>query len=630
MNSIASSNSNSTRENSFILYKDKALALINKEEVNEKELLSYSKELINLPIIEPIVEKSLSLFNQDSFEIFKKEKVNPAFIRNLLNIIEIINFIWLASKKKINIFHQTLMEIGIIFAFVYRNEKDTKNGIDYVLLSPLPNIVFDIIAKYGKKCFDEADKFDFNDELFSINDNKKQIGIIYQESSIVQILSNFDLNKLIICPKIMYYLQYNFSKYLFNNKILNVPMNFLELTHEEKKKYSGYNEIDLSFSILENVEIAENFAFNATKLKNNEFIIKNYDGINKNKIIFEKDSNIFIELKSSIKNLDINSTIENFKKISNRFSSAYKNFAYSKIDNKLKKDKISYYLFYNDNKLELFNKIDYGMKLPNDIEIWFNSANVQLLSIVSLQNQIREINEKIDSQNNEIFQLHNKIYQLNNEIIKQNNENEKNILINEYKFAILDLKYLNIKEDSLIKIIEKYKNNKSINIFAVYHECNKLFLKAIDLFEKINTPEGLIILNDQIIGLEEPPENYLYFIELLEKKIKGNTFAKKYYISYKNTLTGKDYISTNKKICHYLICEKEISNILKNIFKFIYFLDSNPELLNFLYGSILFYTVIIAKYDNKYLNIYNNLLDTDIEKSIISIIETINPTFIKN
>ena len=117
-----------------------------------------------------------------------------------------------------------------------------------------------------------------------------------------------------ICPKIIYYLRYEKSKNLFTNNIFNNPKNFLDLVHEEieteneietYKEFYGYNEIDLSLYLYEDAKLKENFTFNIVKEKNSEYISKKLSPPEKGHITFEKNSNIFIELKSSIKNFKI-------------------------------------------------------------------------------------------------------------------------------------------------------------------------------------------------------------------------------------------------------------------------------------------------------------------------------------
>jgi hypothetical protein len=120
-----------------------------------------------------------------------------------------------------------------MFSFLFRNEKDNTDGIDYALMAPIPNIVYDFIAKNGKGSFKVPNNFDFNEEVFSTDKNDTQIGYVYQENSISQLLSNLNPKDVIICPKIIYYLRYEKSKYLFTNNIFNNPGNFLDLVHKD-------------------------------------------------------------------------------------------------------------------------------------------------------------------------------------------------------------------------------------------------------------------------------------------------------------------------------------------------------------------------------------------------------------
>lgn len=68
--------------------KDKVLSFLKNKTVNAKELEDISKELMKIPNLDDeIIPISKSLINASSFEISKKEKVNPIYFRNLLNVI---------------------------------------------------------------------------------------------------------------------------------------------------------------------------------------------------------------------------------------------------------------------------------------------------------------------------------------------------------------------------------------------------------------------------------------------------------------------------------------------------------------------------------------------------------------
>ena len=183
MNSNSSPNS---KENSSIIsesLKEMALSLIKDENINEKEITAYSQDLMTIPNLdEDVVNIDSPLLEINSFGIFSATNINPVFARNLLNIIHIINFIWLASKNKVEIFHRTLLNLGIMLSFSLRNEKDDKAGIDYVLMAQILNLTYDFIAKNGKGSFKIPNNFDFDEEIFNIDKNDTQIEYVYQEN----------------------------------------------------------------------------------------------------------------------------------------------------------------------------------------------------------------------------------------------------------------------------------------------------------------------------------------------------------------------------------------------------------------------------------------------------------------
>ena len=534
------SSSNST-SNSIILLKalkDRALSLIKDENVDEKEILACSQDLMAIPNLDDdIVPITSPLLGKNSFEIFNKKKINPVFARNLLNIIHIINFIWIASKNKIDIFHKTLLNLGMMFSYLFRNDKDDKDGVDYALMAPIPNTIYDFIAKNGKGSFKDPNNFDFDEEVFSTDKNDTQVGYVYQENSISQILSNLNPDKLIICPKIIFYMEYKCAKELFNNNIFNNPANFLDLVHKEivieneqeleigtdvekeveneirkEKEFYGYNEIDMSFSPSETAKLKENFTFNIVKEKNKDFISKSYSEVGDGNIVFEKDANIFIEIKWNLKYTKIENILTQLKKISRRFSFGYRNSAYEPLDKKFAKDNNCYFLLYDSNRIDLFNKISPNLTIDKDVEICYNSVNVQLSSIISLQNQIREVKKESNSQHEKLNKFQEQINQLQ-EQIKKEKEN------NDYNLSIMNIKILHATEESIIKLIKKSIETQSISLFKVFKTYTTLFIKSIKLLEKINPFEELITLNDNIIGKNELDDNnYDYNVSLSEEK----------------------------------------------------------------------------------------------------------------
>ena len=623
---MSSASSPSSTENSTILpesLKDRAISLLKEEKIDEKEITAFSQELMMLPNLDDdIVAITTPLLGIDSFEIFKEDKVNPVFIRYLLNLIHIINFIWLVSKNNIEVFHKSLLNLGIMFSYIYRNEKDDKDGIDYALLAQIPNSIYDFISKNGKNSFKDPNAFNFEEEIFNADKNEVQVGYVYQENVIASLLSNLDPKVITICPNIMFYLEYECSKKLFNTNIFNSPANYLNLVHKEdsQKSFHGYNEIDLSFTLSEPAKIKENFTFNVVKKKNEDLISKGYIPTN-DSIIFESNSNIFIEIKSSLKKQKMDDVMERLKNMCERFSLGYNNSAYANLEKKFSQNTHSSFLFYDDNRIDLFNKIDKDLKIDKDVEICYNSAYVQISSIVSLQNQIREIKKEENLQKE-------KINQLQELVINEREINRKEREINKYKLSIMNIKLMNLKEKDLKQIIEMCIKNGSVSSFSSFKSRNSSFIEGFNCFEKVNKVEDIIAFNDKILDEQVINQDYVTLLSLLDKKINEKTFCKNYYIAYKDMLTGKIYKETNGKKCDFPSCGKDIANIIKNVLKFIYLLDTDPMILNCFFAAILYYTIDIVQQSKNYENLYlSKFKDDDMEGNIIYVIKSLNPSF---
>ena len=93
----STSSRNSTMNSSIITFdsvKDRVISLLKENTPDEKELLTCSQDLMMIPNLDDeFVSLPSQLVNIDTFEISHKSKVNPIFIRNLLNIIQIVNFV---------------------------------------------------------------------------------------------------------------------------------------------------------------------------------------------------------------------------------------------------------------------------------------------------------------------------------------------------------------------------------------------------------------------------------------------------------------------------------------------------------------------------------------------------------
>ena len=157
---------------------------------------------------------------------------------------------------------------------------------------------------------------------------------------------------------------------------------------------------------------------------------------------------------------------------------------------------------------------------------------------------------------------------------------------------------------------------------------NESFLKASILHKKLHKKkfpsDDLIFLNDLVLSQKLPKKDYLNFISLLNSKINKKTFAEKYFTQYRNVLTGIKYIVSGGAEYDYPNYSKEISEILKKIFAFIYLLDTEGNLIiNSFYASILFYAIDIAKNKGD-KNFYEKLNVSEIDKCVVYLINSFN------
>jgi hypothetical protein len=631
LNSTMISN-NSTYES----IKDRTTSLIKSETVNEKELEDCAQELMLIPNLDDeIISASECLIDQNSFEIFQKEKENPIFIRNLLNIIQVINFVWVASKNNVDIFHKTLLNIGIMFSYLFRNEKDDNEGVDYGLLAPIPNTIYDFISKNGKYSFKSPDKFKFNEEIFSSDANDVQIGYIYKETSIIKIFSSFNPEKVTICPKIIYYMEHNSALKLFEQKIFDSPTNFKNLIYNEKE-FNGYNEIDMSFFLNEKTTIKENNTFNIIKEKNNNYVYRSYDQDKPKDIIFEKDTNIFLELKTSCKNATIDDIVSKLSNMAQRFSFAYKNPAYSSLDKKFSKNSISYSVIYDCNRNNLVSQMFKFSDLKKEVEVYYNSVNAPISSIVSLQNQIRgvkkeitKLQEQTTDYQEQITKLQGQTTDYQEQITKLQEQMKEFKDKQELDMIIMNLKIFNLSREGIEKILGKCISEKSLSPLSDFEKYNQLFINASKILKKTLPFKDPIFIIDRVLSETLPHSEYLDFISLLNEKINQQTFAKIYYNHYKNAITGIKYVISDGKEFDYPKYSKEISDILKNILAFIYLLDKDPLLLNCFFASVLYYAFDVAKTDKRYSNFYAKLKPSEIDKSVGFFINSLNSDFYK-
>ena len=72
-------------------------------------------------------------------------------------------------------------------------------------------------------------------------------------------------------------------------------------------------------------------------------------------------------MKSSLKDVDIVEIRNKLKTMSQRFSDTYKNTAYANLNKIFSKNNISYFLLYDNKRIDFFNKAKGDVKLDKEI-----------------------------------------------------------------------------------------------------------------------------------------------------------------------------------------------------------------------------------------------------------------------
>ena len=630
-------------------FKEKAIEILNNENISKDDIVKVSKEIRENPLFE--IEVKEKLFDEKFFEMPEKSDINPVFMLNLLNLIVIINFVWSAVKKNIESFHKILLELNIMFSFM-KNEK--KPQYEYALLSTVPIKFYEIIAEKGLNCFKRD--YNFNKAFLSSDRNIAQIGLGYQVNTISQLNSLFN-EKEIESPNIMYYIYHDKCEELFKKLIFNRPENNLDSQYTIDLSSHGYNEIDYSFILQDNIKISQNLIFNKV-FENNE-TIHFFNSNSQDNIELNKDTNIFVEIKTHIKSKEI---IPNLIKNSDLFSEAYKNPAFGGIENKFGKDKKEYYLLYNNQRSDAISeigKLNLEKDKLKDTKVIYNSGYVQISSIVSLQNQIRSMNMKIekiikDKENEKIKIIEEEEIKKKNMIEMFNQEKQE---INKKMLELFNQEKEKMKKEFKEDVYKKYIEPKILEFrdsFKVDSETIKSKLEEEDesklaknlmnfgsmqikyssLCDKVllfDADNKILNSADKVIGKilksEIEKKEFFELLSLLDIKISEKNFVSPYYEAFKSILTGPNW-SPNyspKNMGNLDIFSKsKFKDIIMKILGFIVVLEHDENLLNNFFEAVLYYVYSISKTDISCLTLFtiykrNNDLSTIVSKFIKSI-----------
>ena len=611
--------------------KDKALDLLNKETVSENDITKVSMSLRKHPLLS--IEVKEELVNEKSFEMLTLSEINPIFTLNLLNVIMIVNFVWNATKKNISLFHKILLDLNIMFSYVLKNND---REIGFALLATVPVQYYELIAEKGKKCF--KGNYSFNNEFLSFDRNIAQIGLVYQENTIVQLNSMLN-EKQTEAPNIMYFLCKEICTELFEKSVFNLPKNYLDLEYKLDFCDYGIKEIDYSFILTDDIKIQENLIFNKVfeNSQTSHFINTNS---NENVLILNKDTNIFVEIKSKLESKD---AITKLIDTSDLFSQAYTNLAFDSIEKKFSRQKIEYYLLYDTKRNDSFpilQKLTKEDQKIKNTKIVYNSGYVQIASIVSLQNQIREMDDKMDKMKEEMKDSLEQEKNKMKEEMKDSLEQEKNKMKEEMnKEMEIRMKKIENKMSIEQKVFEfklQHKidlktiqdilvNIKDVKDLLKFGSMNVYYTNLCQKILDIDNDNNIIITADKVIGKflksQDEIKEVFNLLSLLDKKISEKKFVAPYYEAFKCLLTGPNW---NSKLapknfkCFDAFSNNKFKEIIVKILKNIVVLEYDEELENNFFEATLYYVYKISQTDISCYNLFYIYYNKDDLRATVS------------
>lgn len=527
-----------------------------------------------------------------------------------------------------------------MFSYVLKNND---GEIGFALLATVPVHFYELIAEKGKKCF--KGDYSFNNEFLSFDRNIAQIGLVYQENTIVQLNSMLN-EKQTEAPNIMYFLCKEICTELYEKSVFNLPKNFLDLEYKLDFCDYGIKEIDYSFILTDDIKIQENLIFNKV-FENSQTSYFINTNSNESVLTLNKDTNIFVEIKSKLESKD---AITKLIDTSDLFSQAYTNLAFDSIEQKFSKQKIEYYLLYDTKRNDAFpilQKLEKEDQKIKNTKVVYNSGYVQIASIVSLQNQIREMNDKMDKMKGEMKEreenIQNSLKQEKNKMsqeMKNSLEQEKNKMKEEMnKEMEIRMKKIENKMSINQKVFEfklqhkidlKTIQDKLVNIKGVkdllkFASMNIYYTNLCQKILEIDNDNNIIMTADKVIGKflksQDEIKEVFNLISLLDKKISEKKFVAPYYEAFKSILTGPNWNSkfTPKNFKYFdAFSNNNFKEIIVKILKYIVVLEYDEELENNFFEAILYYVYNISQTDISCYNLFYIYYNKDDLRATVS------------
>ena len=589
------------------------------ETINQKiKNIKYEYEsgliLNKLPVKDMLMEYK-------DFELHGK-RANPIFARNLLNMINVINLIWLSVEKNVHTFHEMLKKY-FNTKFSYLDDEFT----DFVLAMPLQKATLMKVYEMSNPFPDITEQSILLNNLYLSLDKIKEYTL--QEMSLSALFSKTNINDYIVLPNAIFYIR---QKSVINKfrKLIPLPSNIKPTNAEREKKYLGFNELDYVVKVKSNDVLIE-----ATNMIN--YVKKdNANNYLNEQIQFDKNTVHFFEFKTNGYKVDqeINDLIKKSKRYMNIFkTNVVSNFNFFEMDN----DNYKCHYVYDENRDST------SKKLPNiddkEATLIYSSPGNEISLLVTIQNKMQ----------NEITNLKKEMSELN---LKFNNM-EKN-LINLFKDSInprksfikhnkdISSKIINFESeltesDKLEKTYLTFKSlsekdpEKWTDLFGIYFKdyashINEFDKKINNFFILQNNLDALLIIKN-CLGKSEFQEKEVEDLKNLFKNLDLKSYHDMLYLSIKYVFFQIN--NENLLDCFSDSNDNHIHDMIIKVFEYTkYQKDNNVNEKEFIIiqVAILKQIVDIAIISADYSNLCKELLcaNTSLKQFIIGCILLIN------
>ena len=338
------------------------------ETINQK-LKNIKYEYESGLILNKLSVKDMLMEYKD-FELHGK-RANPIFARNLLNMINVINLIWLSVEKNVHTFHEMLKRY-FNTKFSYLNDEFT----DFVLAMPLQKATLMKVYEMSNPFPDITEQSILLNNLYLSLDKIKEYTL--QEMSLSALFSKTNINDYIVLPNAIFYIR---QKSVINKfrKLIPLPSNIKATNVEREKKYLGFNKLDYVVKVKSNDVLIE-----ATNMIN--YVKKdNANNYLNEQIQFDKNTVHFFEFKTNGYKVDqeINDLIKKSKRYMNIFkTNVVSNFNFFEMDN----DNYKCHYVYDENRDST------SKKLPNiddkEATLIYSSPGNEISLIGTFQNKM--------------------------------------------------------------------------------------------------------------------------------------------------------------------------------------------------------------------------------------------------